>query len=184
MRSLRKGSIAYTELLSIRFARIFCRIAIVHRCGALTQPAQGPLPAPSVIASSSRASSPSSRSGLPEPHAAAILPGTSHVLRMTTPRATQARDELGLKARLHGTPPDDVGLDAGSSLREGTGLWGCDELGLKARLHGTPPDDVGLDAGSSLREGTGLWGWLWGPWRFSPAPRGYVHYRYISTGVR
>ena len=37
---------------------------------------------------------------LPEPHAAAILPGTSHVLRMTTPRATQARDELGLKARL------------------------------------------------------------------------------------
>ena len=95
---------------------------------------------------------------------------------MPTPRATQARDELGLKARLHGTPPDDVGLDAGSSLREGTGLWGCDELGLKARLHGTPPDDVGLDAGSSLREGTGLWGWLWGPWRFSPAPRGYVHF--------
>ena len=43
---------------------------------------------------------------------------------MPTPRATQARDELGLKARLHGTPPDDVGLDAGSSLREGTGLWG------------------------------------------------------------
>ena len=94
---------------------------------------------------------------------------------MPTPRATQARDELGLKARLHGTPPDDVGLDAGSSLREGTGLWGCDELGLKARLHGTPPDDVGLDAGSSLREGTGLWGWLWGPWRFSPALLGYVH---------
>jgi hypothetical protein len=61
---------------------------------------------------------------------------------MPTPRATQARDELGLKARLHGTPPDDVGLDAGSSLREGTGLWG----------------------------------WLWGPWRFSPAPRGYVHF--------
>ena len=97
---------------------------------------------------------------------------------MPTPRATQARDELGLKARLHGTPPDDVGLDAGSSLREGTGLWGCDELGLKARLHGTPPDDVGLDAGSSLREGTGLWGWLWGPWRFSPAPRGYVHFNF------
>ena len=65
---------------------------------------------------------------------------------MPTPRATQARDELGLKARLHGTPPDDVG-----------------------------PDDVGLDAGSSLREGTGLWGWLGGPWRFTPAPRGYVH---------
>ena len=43
---------------------------------------------------------------------------------MPTPRATQARDELGLKARLHGTPPDDVGLDAGSSLREGTGLMG------------------------------------------------------------
>ena len=43
---------------------------------------------------------------------------------MPTPRATQARDELGLKARLHGTPPDDVGLDAGSSRREGTGLWG------------------------------------------------------------
>ena len=74
---------------------------------------------------------------------------------MPTPRATQARDELGLKARLHGTPPDDVGLDAGSSLREGTGLWGCDELGLKARLHGTPPDDVGLDAGSSLRKEPG-----------------------------
>jgi len=141
VRSLRKGSIAYTELLSIRFARIFCRIAIVQRCGACRQPAQGPLPAPSVIASSSRASSPSSRSGLPEPHAAAILPGTGNVSRMPTPRATQARDELGLKARLHGTPPDDVGLDAGSSLREGTGLWG----------------------------------WLWGPWRFSPAPRGYVH---------
>ena len=64
---------------------------------------------------------------------------------MPTPRATQARDELGLKARLHGTPPDDVGLDAGSSLREGTGLWG----------------------------------WLWGPWRFSPAPRGYVHYQVL-----
>ena len=82
----------------------------------------------------------------PEPHAAAILPGTGNVSRMPTPRATQARDELGLKARLHRTPPDDVGLDAGSSLREGTGLWG----------------------------------WLWGPWRFSPAPRGYVHlYRNI-----
>ena len=51
-----------------------------------------------------------------------------------------------------------------------------DELGLKARLHGTPPDDVGLDVGSSIREGTGLWGWLWGPWRFSPAPRGHVHF--------
>ena len=43
---------------------------------------------------------------------------------MPTPRATQARDELGLKARLHGMPPDDAGLDAGSSRREGTGLWG------------------------------------------------------------
>ena len=90
------------------------------------QPAQGPLPAPPVIASSSRASSPSSRSGLPEPHAAAILPGTGNVSRMPTPRATQARDELGLKARLHGTPPDDVGLDAGSSRREELGYGaGC-----------------------------------------------------------
>ena len=105
------------------------------------QPAQGPLPASSVIVSSLRASSPSSRSGLPAPHEAVILPGTGHVSRMPTPRAAQARDELGLKARL----PQD------------------------------PPDDVGLDAGSSRREGTGLWGWLWGPWRFPPAPRGYVH---------
>ena len=46
---------------------------------------------------------------------------------------------------------------------------------LKPDSHGTPSDDVGLDAGFSRREGTGLWGWLWGPWRFSPAPRGYVH---------
>ena len=29
-----------------------------------------------------------------------------------------------LKPGSHGTPPDDVGLDEGSSRREGTGLWG------------------------------------------------------------
>ena len=71
---------------------------------------------------SSRASSPSSRSGLPEPHAA--VPGTGNVSRMPTPRATQARDELGLKPGSHGTPPDGLGLNWGSSLREETGLSG------------------------------------------------------------
>ena len=88
------------------------------------QPAQGPLPAPSAIASSSRASSPSSRSGLPAPHAAAVLWGPAMSRACERPGLRKLVTSWVLKPNYHGMPPDDVRLDVGSNRRDGTGLWG------------------------------------------------------------
>ena len=95
-----------------------------------------------------------------------------HVSRMPTPLATQAPDELGLKATLQWEPPcGDVGLDKTQEGKEPSCGSGCrDRSGTEGTTEGQPTQGrewcfIGQGSRLSSKQA----------WRFSPAPRGYVH---------
>ena len=96
-----------------------------------------------------------------------------HVSRMPTPLATQAPDDLGLKATLQWERPcGDMGLDTALEGKEpGCGSGWRDRPGTEGTTVGQPTQGrewcfIGQGSRLSSKQA----------WRFSPAPRGYVHY--------
>ena len=102
-----------------------------------------------------------------------------HVSCMPTPLATQAPDELGLKATLQWERPcGDVGLDTALEGKEPGCGSGCrDRSGTEGTTEGQPTQGrewcfIGQGSRLSSKQA----------WRFSPAPRGYVHSKLRSNG--